>query len=349
MARNRTSLTRNSLFPRLCWCSTEPKPSPSTRITQRVVYMGGSQGVTRAYESCVLQRHRSRGSQSTHLYPPSVVPDPNTRTGPAQWTRTLWKRLEVGDLVLLRDNEKVPADLIALTISDPDGNRYLETKTLDTRIEAPQVPRRHARHVLPGRKPSARASSPTRSRRARILLYPDVLRSPDFSVNPTFWRMQTTTPTMMRTLGRATRGALSFAYRCATWNKRTDYRYENPTRGFLSVHGILPRGCALRKTTWVVAAFTGAGMKIVLKMGENLAPREDAKGTTSAHFFDIGAGRRVCINAVLTFLWQLVHHRVPEYCSILLYISIEIVKTTKAYFISQDVEMYYIGYPNHFS
>ncbi|KAF8176378.1 hypothetical protein K438DRAFT_1770578 [Mycena galopus ATCC 62051] len=47
------------------------------------------------------------------------------------WERTLWKKLEVGDIVLLRDNEQVPADLIVLATSDPDGNCYLETKNLD--------------------------------------------------------------------------------------------------------------------------------------------------------------------------------------------------------------------------
>lgn len=52
-------------------------------------------------------------------------------TGAARWERTLWKKLEVGDIVLLRDNEQVPADIIVLSTSDPDGMCYLETKNLD--------------------------------------------------------------------------------------------------------------------------------------------------------------------------------------------------------------------------
>jgi hypothetical protein len=32
-------------------------------------------------------------------------------SGSARWERTLWKKLEVGDVVLLRDNEQVPADI----------------------------------------------------------------------------------------------------------------------------------------------------------------------------------------------------------------------------------------------
>jgi phospholipid-translocating ATPase len=52
-------------------------------------------------------------------------------SGSARWERTLWKKLEVGDVVLLRDNEQVPADIVVLSSSDPDGVCYLETKNLD--------------------------------------------------------------------------------------------------------------------------------------------------------------------------------------------------------------------------
>lgn len=52
-------------------------------------------------------------------------------TGSARWERTLWKKLEVGDVVLLRDNDQVPADIVVLSTSDSDGMCYLETKNLD--------------------------------------------------------------------------------------------------------------------------------------------------------------------------------------------------------------------------
>lgn len=51
--------------------------------------------------------------------------------GTAQWERTLWKKLEVGDIVLLRENDQVPADIVVLSTSDQDGTCYLETKNLD--------------------------------------------------------------------------------------------------------------------------------------------------------------------------------------------------------------------------
>ncbi|KAJ7749859.1 hypothetical protein B0H14DRAFT_2636297 [Mycena olivaceomarginata] len=70
-------------------------------------------------------------ASTAHSYPPAAVLDLNSHAGAAQWERTLWKKLEVGDIVLLRDNEQVPADIIVLATSDPDGNCYLETKNLD--------------------------------------------------------------------------------------------------------------------------------------------------------------------------------------------------------------------------
>lgn len=51
--------------------------------------------------------------------------------GSTRWERTLWKKLEVGDIVLLRDNDQVPADIVVLSTSDPEGMCYLETKNLD--------------------------------------------------------------------------------------------------------------------------------------------------------------------------------------------------------------------------
>lgn len=52
-------------------------------------------------------------------------------SGNARWERTLWKKLEVGDIVLLRDNDQVPADIVVLSTSEEDGVCFVETKNLD--------------------------------------------------------------------------------------------------------------------------------------------------------------------------------------------------------------------------
>jgi phospholipid-translocating ATPase len=70
---------------------------------------------------------QSVNSQSTV----GVVDWQKRATGSPRWERTLWKKLEVGDIVLLHNNEQVPADIVLLSTSDPDGMCYLETKNLD--------------------------------------------------------------------------------------------------------------------------------------------------------------------------------------------------------------------------
>ncbi|KAJ7779124.1 hypothetical protein B0H16DRAFT_1300484 [Mycena metata] len=47
-------------------------------------------------------------ASTAHSYPPPAVLDSNMRPGAAQWERMLWKKLEVGDIVLLREDEQVP-------------------------------------------------------------------------------------------------------------------------------------------------------------------------------------------------------------------------------------------------
>lgn len=74
----------------------------------------------------------SQYQQSVHSRSSVGVVDWRKHTGgSARWERTLWKKLEVGDIVLLRDNDQVPADIVVLSTSDPDGMCYLETKNLD--------------------------------------------------------------------------------------------------------------------------------------------------------------------------------------------------------------------------
>lgn len=92
-------------------------------------------------ESTPEQKHTSWRDVSAALdpYEPSVqsrksvgVVDYTRRvTGMARWERTLWKKLEVGDMVLLRENEQVPADIMVVATSDADNMCYLETKNLD--------------------------------------------------------------------------------------------------------------------------------------------------------------------------------------------------------------------------
>ena len=43
----------------------------------------------------------------------------------------VWRDVRVGDLVVLRENEQIPADMILLTSSNKSGNVYVETSNID--------------------------------------------------------------------------------------------------------------------------------------------------------------------------------------------------------------------------
>ncbi|KAF9033703.1 phospholipid-translocating P-type ATPase [Hymenopellis radicata] len=265
---------------------------------------------------------------------PSGVIDWRRRTGgSARWERTLWKKLEVGDVVLLRDNDQVPADIVVLSTSDPDGMCYLETKNLDG--ETNLKPRK-----------SVKATS-------NLTSEDDIERSSFY--------LDSEPPHQNLYLYH---GVL---------------RYKDPATGEqrqepVSINELLLRGCAIRNTQWIIGlvVFTGADTKIMLNGGATPSKRskieretnfnvivnfivllgmctiaavfnglEDAKTGTSAEFFeiDVDATDSHILNAIITFVSCLIAFQ--NIVPISLYISIEIVKTIQAYFISQDVDMYY--------
>ena len=48
-----------------------------------------------------------------------------------QWTPTAWADVRTGDLVKLKSGEFLPADVVLLSSSEPQGIAYIETASLD--------------------------------------------------------------------------------------------------------------------------------------------------------------------------------------------------------------------------
>ncbi|KAN0065197.1 phospholipid transporting ATPase [Thecaphora frezii] len=288
--------------------------------------------------------------------------------GTAKWERTLWKKLEVGDIVLLREDDQVPADMIILNTSDPDGNAYVETKNLDG--ETNLKPRKslkatmsiqseedleHARFVIDSEPPHANLYS-----------YNGLLKyTASGSGDPKEGGEGYSD-------GIDTFPPDSSAYAAAQHQAR---RTEPVT-----INELLLRGCSLRNTEWVIGlvVFTGEDTKIMLNSGETPSKRSKIEKETnfnvivnflilmvlcilcavigglrlysddaSRNFYEVGGevSDNNIVNALIILGSCLVvfQNIVP----ISLYISIEIVKTIQAYFIYQDIEMYYepLDYP----
>ncbi|KAI9100575.1 hypothetical protein DFS34DRAFT_578556, partial [Phlyctochytrium arcticum] len=55
----------------------------------------------------------------------------SVEAGASRWIPTPWADIQTGDILILRNNESVPADVVILATSEPSGLCYIETKNLD--------------------------------------------------------------------------------------------------------------------------------------------------------------------------------------------------------------------------
>ncbi|KAL4912226.1 hypothetical protein BDW62DRAFT_195155 [Aspergillus aurantiobrunneus] len=267
----------------------------------------------------------------------SVVDTTKQIVGEARFKRDYWKNVQVGDFVRLYNGDPIPADIVVLSTSDPDGACYVETKSLDgeTNLKV-----RHALHC--GRK----------VRHAR-----DCERS-EFIVES-----EAPHPNL-------------YAYNGAVrWDQRDPDYPESPRKEMvepITINNLLLRGCSLRNTDWVlgVVVFTGIETKIMLNSGETPSKRPQlakdlnwnvlynfvilfimclvsgivngvawSGNDRSLNYFEKPYDDSPAVTGIITFWVALIlfQNLVP----ISLYISLEIVRTIQAVFIHSDVFMYY--------
>ncbi|KAK5114682.1 hypothetical protein LTR62_002255 [Meristemomyces frigidus] len=274
----------------------------------------------------------------------SLLDPTKSSEGTARFKKEHWKGVRVGDFVRLYNDEEIPADIVVLSTSEPDGACYVETKNLDgeTNLKV-----RSALH------------SGNRVKRAR-------------DCERTAFTLESEPP-----------HANLYAYSgVVRWNQ-IDPRQPSAEAKQMSepvgINNMLLRGCNLRNTEWIVGvvAFTGEETKIMLNSGITPSKRAKiskelnwdvlynfiilfgmcfvagvvqgttwGKGNESLNFFEFGSfGGSPAANGTITFFAALIlfQNLVP----ISLYITLEIIRTAQAFFIYSDVYMYYerIDYP----
>lgn len=265
-------------------------------------------------------------------------------TGKATFKKEQWKSIQVGDFVRIYNEDQIPADVVILSTSDPDGACYVETKNLDgeTNLKV-----RHALHC--GRK----------------LKHAEDCERTEFMIE--------SEPPHVNLYQYS--GA-------ARWTQRDPRKPGESGQDMaepITINNLLLRGCSLKNTNWAlgVVVYTGGETKIMLNAGVTPSKRSRisrelnwdviynfiilffmclvagiVQGTTwakknkSSDFFEFGStAGKPSLDGFVTF-WSaviLLQNLVP----ISLYISLEIIKTAQAFFIYSDTFMYYdkIDYP----
>lgn len=317
--------------PSVSWASFDDTDSAQSDSVMGV-RPGRGRGLSNASSAPSTWSRRSTG----------VIDYQKPAPGTAQWERTLWKKLEVGDIVLLRGDEQVPADLMVLSTSDPDNLCFVETKNLDGETNL---------KVRKAVKATSSISSEEDIEHARFILDSEPPHANLYSYN----------------------GVLK--YRPAAESAKANTVSEEIEA--ITINEILLRGCTLRNTKWVIGlvVFTGADTKIMMNGGDTPSKRSKIEketnfnvimnfiillllclvtallhgyyrslDNTSAVYYEqhAQASDNIYLDSLVIFVSSLIvfQNIVP----ISLYITVEIVKTIQAYFIYQDIEMYYEPY-----
>lgn len=159
----------------------------------------------------------------------------------------LWETIHVGDLVLLKNDENIPADLVIISTSEPDGDCFIETKNLDGETNL------KARKSLASTNWVKDAESASRLRAwfevespsSNLYQLNGSIHVHPMDVNATVAE-DSESPPPLRTPATS------------------DYK---PSR--IDISNTLLRGCVLRNTRWVIGlvVYTGQESKIMLNSG----------------------------------------------------------------------------------
>jgi phospholipid-translocating ATPase len=265
-------------------------------------------------------------------------------TGKPRFHRDYWKNVQVGDFVRIYNDDQIPADVVILSTSDPDGACYVETKNLDGETNL------KVRHAL---------------RSGRKVKHARDCDKVEFVIES-----EPPQPNL-------------YQYSAvARWTQRNPKLPESEGEQMaepISINNLLLRGCNLRNTDWIlgVVVFTGFDTKIMMNSGITPSKRSRiarelnwnviynfivlflmclvsgivegvsfGEGHNSIAVFEFGSiGGSAPVDGFITFWAALIlfQNMVP----ISLYISLEIIKTLQAFFIYSDTEMYYdkLDYP----
>ncbi|KAI1299680.1 hypothetical protein EDD11_006442 [Mortierella claussenii] len=259
----------------------------------------------------------------------------------AKWQDCIWQDVKVGDIVYLKNDDPIPADMVILSTSEADGLCFIETKNLDGETNL---------KIRRGLTATKGLRTPVDIERAAFYVESEAPHANLYSYQ----------------------GALKWLISDGADMPAGDRVVHNKTES-ITINEILLRGCVLRNTDHVIGMvlFTGTDTKIMLNSGDTPSKRSRIEKDLNFHivmnfvilfalsigsaiangiifgdtennsgtFFEYGGDASTPFMSAFITFWScliLYQNIVP----ISLYISIEIVKTAQAYFIHKDIDMY---------
>jgi phospholipid-translocating ATPase len=179
--------------------------------------------------------------------------DPPSATCQVKWDNIKWKELNVGDYVLLKNDQDIPADVVILSTSETDNVCYVETQNLDGETNLKQ------RQGLPG---TSGLRTEHDCERARFYIESEPPHVNIYQYNAVLrWQIDANETDTVRS--------------GVSHEKADAVTYNN----------ILLRGCILRNTKWAIGivVYTGNDTKIMLNTGRTPSKRSKIAKATNPH------------------------------------------------------------------
>ncbi|EGS17623.1 putative aminophospholipid transporter protein [Thermochaetoides thermophila DSM 1495] len=95
-----------------------------------------------------FRSRRGKKTDESQEEQPTELETVNTGSGDERWSRIEWQDIRVGDIIRLRRDEDVPADIVLIHATGPNGIAYIETMALDgeTNLKSKQASPLLAKH-----------------------------------------------------------------------------------------------------------------------------------------------------------------------------------------------------------
>jgi len=305
----------------------EARPRLSTSSRQE------SQRVLR--RSGMLSHSEEDGDEHHHHHHNDIEHSPISLKEP-HWEESTWENLTVGDFVLLRNNDSIPADILICATSEEEDACFIETKNLDGETNL------KSRSAVPE---LARFRTPEQCTQAKVRIDAEPQDTNMYRLNASVFFPEET-------------GADGNVLRCP-----------------VTLNQVLLRGCKLRNTRWVIGIvlMTGTDTKVIANSGNTPSKRGKVERQMNPMvYFNlcllavIGIGCAIADSRLeryytdRTAYWQFFANRSDDnpnvngavtfgnslitfqnVVPISLYISIEFVRTIQALFIFEDRDIYY--------